>query len=242
MHLADRATDLIYARIHQLANKQANDVGSGVKISGLGKGGAVLFALPYGVHRRNVVSLVQDLRAETGRAIYLDYASWIDGVGGLPARIEQDIEKGDRSHFLERDTLSLRVLKQGKLHQEMIASEHFADYGRDIDLVVDQTTGKILIAGRPVTSKELPSQKATAIIIGSLLQETSLILKNSDIPASYGLSRYDLHGKIVLPLVKQIKERTGRDLQLTVRGGMYDDYELRLEPSNIVIAVLERKY
>ncbi len=241
LHVSNGSTDLIYSRIHQLANRQLNDVGSGVKISGIGKGGAVLFALPYGIHRGALTEMISELQTETGRAIGLDYASWLDGIGGQPGRIDQDIQAGQHSSFIDRDSIDLLILNKGTLRREMMTKERFSQYSQQLDLVIDKTTGKILIAGQSLTSKDLPSQKATAVIVADLIQSTTFTLKNDELPTSYGASRYDLQGKIVLPLVKQVKDRTARDLQLAIHGGMYDNYSLTLDPSNIVIGVIEKK-
>lgn len=241
LHVSSMATDLIYGRIHQIANKQQNDVGSGVKISGIGKGGDVLFAVPYGNHRQRITELISELQTEAKRNIWLDYASWLDGVGGQPGRVDQDILAGQPSSFLNDDCLMLQVLYKGELRQELVTAERFTAYVKDFDLMLDKTNGKITIAGQALTSKELPSQKATVSILADLLQSNTLKLKNDELPGSYGASRYDLQGKIVIPLVKQVKDIAGRDLQLTIRGGMYDDYFLALDPSNISIGVIEKK-
>lgn len=241
LHISNSSTDLVYSRIHQIANKQINDVGSGVKISGIGKGGAVLFAVPYGTHRTALIELVDKLRKETGRAIWLDYASWIDGIGGEAGIIEQDITAGVNSSFIDRDTFSLTILNQGKLQQQLLTNERFEEFAATVDLLLDKTTGKIMISGQPVTSKQLVSQKATITILSDLIQSKKFVIKNDKLPASYGSSRYDLQGKIVMPLIKCVKEITDRDLQLSISGGMYDEYELSLNPSNIVIAVVESK-
>jgi hypothetical protein len=241
LHVSNGATDLIYSRIHQLANKQINDVGSGVKISGIGKGGAVLFAVPYGTHRAAIMEMVASLRQETDRPIWLDYASWIDGIGGQPGKIEQDIQDGKQSAFIGRDSVSLAILTKGILRQQIVTRERFADIAKEIDLVLDKTTGKISIAGQSLTSKEIVSQKATVAIIDRVIREPNFTLKNNQLPSSYGTSRYDLQGKIIMPLVRNVKLLTGRDLQLSIAGGMYDDYALTLDPSNVVIAIVESK-
>lgn len=241
LHLSNNAIDLIYSQIHQLANKQTNDVGSGVKISGIGQGGAVLFALPYGVHRSAIEQLIKRLQDETGRAISLDYASWLDGLETHPARLEQDLARGQRSLLIGRDALLLTVLHHGHLREQIVSNDRLAEWQADCDLLLDQTSGKLIVGGQAMTSKELPSQKATVEIVTRLIKARHFTLKNSDLPSSYGANRYDLHGKIVLPLVKQVKQRTGRDLQLIVRGGMLDQYSLILNPSNLIIGSIKRK-
>jgi mevalonate kinase len=241
LHMGSSSTDLIYSRIHQLANKQLNDVGSGAKMSGIGSGGAVLFAVPYAIHRDAIISSIETLQKETKRPIWLDYASWLDGIGGMPAKIDQDIAADHHSTFITKDSLHLTIMRQGQLQQEVITNERMADFAKQIDLWVDATNGKILIAGEPVNSKDLPSQKATVAIVSALVKSSKQLLNNNEIPSSYGENRYDLQGKIALPLAKIVKERTGRDLQLTVRGGMYDNFSLALDPSNISIGIVEKK-
>lgn len=233
--------DLLYSRIHQLANKQINDVGSGVKISGLGKGGAVLFALPFGAHRHEIVDMITQLREATGRNVWLDYASWIDGVSALAGCIEQDLDNKIHAKFIDQDARLVKLLIKGELHNTIVTNERFADFLQKIDLIIDKTTGKISISGRNLNSKELPSQKATTHIFSELVSATNFKIGNDKIERSYGSSRYDLQGKITLPLIKQVKRITGRDLQLTITGNMYDDYTLSLDPSNISIGIIEGK-
>lgn len=242
LHVSDSLTDLLYSRIHQIANKQVNEVGSGAKISGIGKGGALLFAVPYGTHRSSISELVAKLAKETGRPLWLDYTSWLDGIGGQPGKIEQDIASGIHSSFIDRDALSLVVLEQGKMRKQVLTNERFESFKNSLDLLLDKTTGKIMIAGQSVTSKELPSQKATVAIFANLISTNGLMLQSADLPSSYGENRYDLQGKIVLPLIKQVKALTGRDLQLTISGKMYENYRLSLDPSNITIGILEKKH
>lgn len=241
LHVSNGATDLIYRQIHHLANEQQNEVGSGVKISGIGRGGCVLFAVPYGNHRQGVIDLVEDLRRQSGKDIWLDYASWLDGIGGRPGQIEQDLESGRHSPLLGGDILLMRVIKQGRPRQVIMTSEQLELASKEFDLILDKTSGKITIAGRTLTSKELPTQKATVTILADLLQDSKQLLNNDKLPGSYGENRYDLQGKIVSPLIKQVKKITGRDLQLSVSGGMYADYAIKINPSNVLIGVIEQK-
>ncbi len=241
IHSFNQPTDLLYSRIHTLASKQVNGMGSGVKISGLGKGGAVLFAMPYGTHRDALLRLVDELRTDSGFDLWLDYASWIDGVGGGPAILEQDVTAGKQSSFVGRDSLALTVVRQGVIQRQVVTAEKFTELSQEVDLVLDLISGKILVGGQPVTSKELPSQKATVQIMADLLRAKKHTLNNDQLPAAYGSSRYDLQGKVMLPLVKQVKERTGRELLLSVKGDMYDNYSLTLDPATLNVAIVERK-
>lgn len=233
--------DLLYARIHAMASKQKNDVGSGAKISGIGKGGVMLFVVPFGTHRTHLLEMVETIRSETGKNIWLDYASWLDGIGGEAGKIEQDITNKIYSSFINQDALSVYILDHGIANEHLITREHFDEATKHIDILLNKTTGKILIGGKAVTSKDMPSQKSAITILADVVKAPVFTISNNQIAGTYGANRYDLQGKIVIPLIKQIKEKTGRDLQLSVQGNMYDNYTLTLNPSNIVIGIVEHK-
>jgi len=241
LNISTKTSDIIYRHLHELANKEVNGSGSGVKVSGIGKGGVMLFAVPYGAHRTEVSLLIDELREKFNKNIRLDYASWLDGIGEGGARVEQDISKNIVSNLLSEDVVLAKILHHGKEVRQTMTLERYQDLAFKSELVVDKTSGKIYIAGKPLTSKELPSQKATAIILYDLLNSSNYKLSNEQISDSYGSNRYDLHSKIVLPIVKQLMKMANKDFQLSVSGGMYDQFELRLDPSNVSILILEKK-
>ncbi len=233
--------DNLYSAIHAMANKQQNEVGSGVKVSGVGKGGVMVCALPYGTYRDSIFTVISQTSVLTGASICLDYASWIDGHDVEGGKIDQDLAKDHFSAFVSRDTVTIRQYHNGSIHLAMLTPEQLKHEIDKYDLLLDTVSGKVKVGGQVLTSKELPSQKATVIILSQLLQSANLMLANTDIDDSYGSNRYDLHGKIVIPLVKQIKQITGRDLNLTIKGDMYDHYELTIKPNNLLIGVIEEK-
>ncbi|MEI6498638.1 MAG: hypothetical protein WCO23_01620 [bacterium] len=241
LNISAKTSDIIYRKIHEIANKEINGSGSGAKISGIGKGGSMLFAIPYGAHRKDIFDMIEDLRANTKKNIRLEYASWLDGIGGKPAQIEQDISIGIVSKFLSQDVVMIKFYNHGQISRQIVTNEHFNNLAKNIDIVIDTSKGKLLIGGSTLTSKDLPSQKATAIILTHLLSIKNYELMNSDIADSYGSSRYDLHSKIVLPLIKIVKRNTKRDLQLKITGGTCNDYQLNLNLDNISIALSEKK-
>lgn len=50
-----------------------------IKIVGAGRGGDILFAVPYGTLRNEIDEIIEHLRLKTKKNIFLDYASWLDG-------------------------------------------------------------------------------------------------------------------------------------------------------------------
>ncbi|MFA7254263.1 MAG: hypothetical protein WC107_06980 [Patescibacteria group bacterium] len=241
LEMSTKTSDVIYRHIHEMANKEINGSGSGVKISGVGKGGVMLFAMPYGAHRKELIKLMEKLRQVSNPNIWLDYASWLDGIGAEEARLDQSVEDGKISSFLETDARILCLIHHGKRSKLVVTEEYFRNIARGVDIVLDRSTCKVLVAGNPLTSKALPSQKAAVAILSSLLDCEGFKLSNDQISDSYGTNRYDLQSKVVAPLIKQVKALTKRDLQLTISGSTYSDYHLSLDPSNISIAVSEKK-
>jgi mevalonate kinase len=214
--------DRIYSLIHRLSNKIENHIGSGCKLTGVGKGGEVLFALPYGSYREELADLVSQVPGSS-----LDYASWEDGIESEAVKIEQDLSKDILSNFSKKAKAILRVYSKEKSYSKLL----FKDEKIDADLVLDGINGKILFKNKSVDSSAIPSQKATVEIISLLLNSQSHQLQNEFL-GKYGKSRYDLQGKITTPLTKL----TG--LNFEISGGAYDNFTLKLKNFDILIAVI----
>jgi len=232
INISTQQLDEIYSNVHQLANKSQNQVGSGAKLTGIGKGGEMLVALPFGQHRGQL----EDWLKQTGYS--LDYASWRDGFESDGARIEQDIEAGLKSDFLKGDLVTVHTWQDGR--KQLSLQEYTKVKPNSFDLLLDQITNKVYIQGKPVNSKKLPSQKAVVTILGKLLLTNGWQLKNSEIPLStYANSRYDLHGKVVIPFTRAINH-SAADFRLKLTGGLYDDYTLKLEANRLKTGLIKR--
>jgi len=214
--------DQIYSQIHRLSNKADNQIGSGCKLTGVGKGGEVLFALPYGRYRENLTGLVREIPGAS-----LDYTSWDGGVESEGVLTEQDLKEGIISDFSRRAKAILRTYTKEKVCCELLFNEKPVQS----DLILDQIKGKILYKNKPVSSVEIPSQRATVEIVSNLLRAENFCLK-CEFLGKYGKSRYDLQGKIALPLSKI----TGLKFEIT--GGVYDNFSIKLKPFDLKISVI----
>jgi len=214
--------DRIYSMIHRLSDKLENAVGSGAKITGVGKGGEVLFAMPYGQYREKIKLQINKLN---NLDISLDYASWSDEIESNGVRLEQDLEQ-EKFFSASPAKLLLKIYDGNQISTKFL--ENIED--AKADLLLDLTSGKIFYENKSVNSKDLPSQKATCEILGKLLESPSK-LANTEL-GKYSKSRYDLQGKITSPLLKL----TG--LRFEITGGVYDNYTLSLKPFDLKIAVV----
>ncbi len=216
--------DRIYSAIHRLSNMSENSLGSGCKITGVGKGGEVLFAVPYGRYREEILKELKRLNL----GISLDYASWTGGQNVEKAKIEQDTDN-KVFHEIAASAKYLAVVYSKAGVQNILLNEPIYK----CDLLLNTIEGKIYLGGRSVTSSQIPSQKASVEILTNLLRSDKRTLKNSRL-GKYGKSRYDLQGKIALPLSKI----TG--LKFDISGDIYDNFSISLKPFDLKIAVIEK--
>lgn len=242
LHLLTLSTpkiDQVYSTLHQIVNRQENRVGSGAKGTCLGKGGEVLFAVPFG-EQEKVEYLISRLNSSLGEHpfhFHLDYASWLDGIEEKGAKIEQDLENKVYTSLLSRDYTLLEIYYQDNQESRLVPSDYSGV--QDIDLLLDLIHGKIFIGGNKVNSHELPSQKAAVQILNQLIQKSNHSLNNQQLFA-YQNSRYDLQGKIIIPLLKLIKQYLNYELPLKISGGLYDNYSLSMGKHSLKIAVLQK--
>lgn len=213
----------IYSKIHSLANNLEGRPGSGAKITGVGRGGEVLFATPYGEARQKIEKISEG---------FLDYASWRDGVEARGVIVEQDLKTNLSSEFIKKGMYQLTEFDSGNTLVKIITKDELGKLKQG--LVLDNDRKKLLFNGKSPDSKKIFSQKATVEIMKTILSKKDFKLKNSELPSSYGKSRFDLQSKVIKPLSKL----TGLEFEIT--GGMYDDFSLKLKPFDLTIFVLEK--
>ena len=225
--------DKIYSAVHKISNKLENGIGSGCKITGVGKGGEVLFAFPFGQCRENVKKLIENCKLKIENC-GLDYTSWEDGFEKNGIKVEQDLGKKQISPFIKSDSYLLKIYQKENCATLIIGEKEIDKNKKSLELFLDTSINKIYIKGRGLTSKKILSQKASVEILKNLLESQEKILKNLELPKSYSQSRYDLQSKITSPLSKISK------LRFEIKGGMYEDYSLKLQPFSIKIGILEK--
>ncbi len=223
LEISNPEIDKIYSQIHNISNISENRVGSGAKITGVGKGGMVLFAVPFGQYRQEI---------EKTFSSKLFYASWRDNYETDGALIEQDISRSLYSDFIERNSYKIKIIDGQNTIIRLAGLNDLNNLG--LDLIIDIYHQKILVPGKSLTSKDLPSQKSASIILYKLLSKNNFILKNSELPGSYASSRFDLQSKITSPLSKLC------GLEFEISGGLYQNFTLKLKHLNIQIGLLDK--
>ena len=225
--------------------KYQPDIVYGVKPIEVGGGkGDMLVALPAGELRNREHKLIDYLKKETGNdRITLDYANWLDGYGTDGLEVDQVVADGVLSEFIGKGSLRIQCWDTELVKTTTILPpKQLSRLMENGNLVIDKINQEIMIGDKPTTSKDLPTVKTTIEIMERLLMTEAKALSNADMPASsYATSRNDLQSKIVAPLTKLVKKRTGKEIKLMVRGNTAD-YQLILAGSQVPIYLIDKVF
>jgi len=212
----------------------------GVKVSGYGAGGMLLLVMPEGRYRTTLATTLDELNQQKPGKYALEFASWHDGSNTLQAGLEQDITH-EKMHVHFRGTLTEVTLIHNLLKENhTITTDSLPSYleRNYADISIDLTTNRITVAGKALTSAHLPSQKATSQLLKLLLISKTHSATSDEITGTYGLNRYDLQGKIILPLRKIVQELLGHDLILNLHGSS-SEFTVSLDPAGLSFVLAE---
>lgn len=138
------------------------------------------------------------------------YSNWIDGIEIEWLKIEQDIIRWMYSSFLQYNTVVLDIGSRGKKlwkYEYLVLSEE--------DIILDTIKKRIWIWGMKLTSTEIHSQSTAIDILSYLIAHPN---ENIDAQtfgiSSYTLSRHEMTGKIIHPLIRQVLIKTGKKLNI----------------------------
>ena len=221
--------------------KMSEEVGIAVKIAGAGRGGDIFFAAPYGSFRSYVFKTIAKLKNKIGKNLWLDYASWEDGYGEDGLLVEQFIDEDIFSQFISKGGVRVRHLSnKGVLHTDLYTLEEYEEGIKTWDLFLDPTHSVVAVCGKPLSSKEIHSARATIEILSILLDNLGKDVSNKVLPrSSYSTNRNELQSKIITPLQKILKKQLKVELDIAIYGGLHTFF-VKLNPGNYHIHLLEK--
>ncbi len=206
-------------------------------------GGDLLFVAPKGYLQDHLDEFLTILKTNISPLVRIDYASWIEGgeTGGI--RIEQNISRGDFSRFTSEGVLNVIEWngKSTESIQKIYPFDAFSIMKGKVDLFLDEIQQKIYVKGECLTSKDIKSSKATIEILKVLLNNYGQEVKAINLPVSTYINRNEMQSKIITPLVHSFKRITGKNLSLSLQGGLRKNFSMKLEPSGVSITFLEKK-
>jgi hypothetical protein len=197
--------------------------------------GSLLFVTPVEWLRKNILNTLHHAQRDFPWTDLL-YTSRIDGVEAQGLVCEQDLIQQKTSTFIDSNLLILELPDNNVIFG---AYDNLVQ-NKDVDIVLDTIHMKIYIQWKKLTSKDLHSQIGTIEMLMTALKNIGSDVSNKQLPvSSYSKSKNDMVGKIILPLVKVIKDTIKKDIPIDCYGWMYD-YFLRLKKNNIRFGIMKK--
>ncbi|MDD5376886.1 MAG: hypothetical protein PHH16_02090 [Candidatus Gracilibacteria bacterium] len=197
-------------------------------------GGGCVFIMNPGMSRDTL-----DITLEEMRKIYpnveIDYCSYVDGTSHDGIIIEQFINNKIYSKFIPKN----QVVYKNNLGDSYLGTHNDILEKEQKGLLIDTISKKIYINGVRLTSKEIPAQNTTSEVLEILLERKGEDVSVKEFPvSSYASNKNEMLGKIVIPLVKIIKETLDVDFPFVCKGGINDFY-LKLDITNTKIGIIK---
>jgi mevalonate kinase len=231
---------ICYYIYHETMQKNGGQIG--IKFSGSGGGGDVVFAMPYGKYQDLIEKCIENLRQKTKKDVDLDYASWLDGFSSEGVIIQQDLASQVYSPYISKESVCVRFqTKDKKGETDIVTLESFEKIKSKLDLILDEAENKIYIRGKSLSSKEIHSSKVTIEVLKVLLENLDKeVFSRQFKPSSY-IDRNEMQSKIISPLSLVIKKRLNKKLLLKISGGLGKNFMMKLSSSNLKIAQIIRR-
>ena len=135
--------------------------------------------------------------------------------------------------------MALNTYSKSKDYKTIIGWDDIETLGRDYDILCNLIDNSILVGGKALSGKELHSKTATLGVLTRLLERKNDEVCSQDFPrSSYTSNKNEMQGKIILPLLKIIKERTHKDLGLTCTGSNTKFYLKLATESDLKIGLI----
>lgn len=188
-----------------------------------------------GISRNTIEKTITDLRSIYPN-VEMEYCSYLDGETSDGVMVEQFISKWIYSSYVDKNKF---------LFQSNKWDNYIGDYNEIMDrektgLLFDMINNKIYLNGEKLTSKDIPSQNTTIEVVTRLLDHTWEELSNKELPSSsYSSNKNEMLGKIILPLMKLIEEKTGEQIPLVCKWSLNDFY-IKMWDVNIKIWAIKR--
>ncbi len=219
----------------------AEETSIAVKITGTGRGGDFLFVTPLFAFEHSIDSLLKTLRQKVDPRVWLDYASWIDGIEERGLVIEQDLNNNLSSSFVSAGGAVVTTWQDRGRMTQAVSPEQLDSLRQRSDLFLDPRERTILIRGQAISSKELHSRKVTVAVLRLLLENLGKAVPASRLPVSSYTDRTTMQGKIVGPLCEAFQRRTNKKLSLTISGGLNKNFSLTLDIDGLTIGQVEKR-
>ncbi len=181
-------------------------------------GGNIGFVSPIGTHRDILESAVKELQQQYPD-VSIEYMSWRDGYCSDGVIVEQYLDQSIISHHLGKDLVKVVQYTKRGHRDELVSAQDIRRFHETSDVILDLIEKDMTIGNQTISSKEIHSRTATIQLLTTLLQSPNGQIQNQDLPRSaYSLSKNEMQGKITGPLSRLVSKRTGKKLEIVLKG------------------------
>lgn len=213
-----------------------------IKMTSIDYMGDFLLVAGYDTIRDELEKIIADTKKETEYNLFTEYLSWVDGFENEGLQIEQDLSEGIYSKYIKRGSMKVKHFNKGIHCATVVREEKLEESKEEIDVLLDAVEEKIYIQGQPISSKELHSQTTTIELLRQLIESENHHISNSEMRrSSYSTNRNELQSKILTPFSRLIERRTGKRLSIKINGG-FEEFNVRMEPSDVKMCIVERVF
>ncbi len=227
------AEDLIF-HFHK-NQKNSNEKFSILPICSGKIGGGYLVVMKSMISRDTISCAIWEMKKNYPNA-EIEYSSYEDGNCNDGIVIEQFVSKWIFSPYVQANQVIFK-----KNNWTSYLEKHGTILEKETTwLVIDTINSKLYLNGTRLTSKEIPSQNATAGILNILFEHLWEDISNKELPSSsYSTNKNEMLGKIVIPLIKLLEEQLWEKLPLICKGEISDFY-LKLNNTTISIGIIQK--
>ncbi|MBP8016938.1 hypothetical protein KAZ01_02925 [Candidatus Gracilibacteria bacterium] len=217
-------------------NRKNSDEKIGIVSAYSGKlgGGYIVVTIP-GISRDTIEKSIKDMQTYYSNT-EIEYSSYLDGECSDGVIVEQYISEGIYSKYVDKNKF---VFNSNK------GDNYIGDYNEILEkekdgLLFDMINSKIYFFGEKLTSKDTPSQNGTIEVITKLLENIGEEISNKEFSSSsYSKNKNEMLGKIILPLIRLVEEKTKEQLPIICKGGLTNFY-VKMGNINLKIGAIKR--
>ena len=198
-------------------------------------GWGYLVILKHGMSRETLMHTCDEMK-EYYPKMNIDYFSAIDGENVSGIQVEQDVQAEQFSVFMPKGQVR---------YIDNTGTSHMWDYNDILNepregILFDSIARKIYFNNERLTSADVPSQTTLTDIINILIDRIGEDVENTTFPlSSYMKSKNEMLGKIVIPLVRFLEKKTGKELPLVCKWELGSFY-LKLGQTDLKIGVIRK--
>lgn len=196
--------------------------------------GWCVFVMKPGISRDTLDKTLQEMRTFYPNA-EIEYCSYMDGNSHNGIKVEQFITGWVYSQYIQKN----QVLYKNNLEISYISTMGDILEKENSGILVDTISRKIYINWTRLTSKEIPAQNTTSELLSILFEKRWQDVSSKELPnSSYASNKNEMLGKIVIPLVKIVKDTFDIDFPFICKWSINDFY-LKLNDTSIKIGIIQ---